>query len=195
MFAFDPSPSTAKPGHEGFSVETRVPTPTKAAPSFSNWTTGRGLPPPWSSMPELDRDTRKPTASRETRTFLAEGIKETTELREEPRRTRGPRGYAEDNYQKIRPSALQKLVKKYDGIGDPHDHVAAYKQVVHAEQVNDTHTQIEGFGLTLESKALTWFQTLEPESKTSLARLEKEFIAAFSKMGIKHNAVAQIFFF
>ena len=73
--------------------------------------------------------------------------------------------------------------------------MAAYRQAVHAEQVSDTHTQIEGFGLTLESKALTWFQTLGPESKVSLNHLEKDFIAAFSKMGIKHNAVAQIFSF
>ena len=63
---------------------------------------------------------------------------------------------------------------------------------MHAKQVRDTHTQIEGFGLTLESKALTWVQTLGLESKVLLEWLE-DFIAAFSKMGIKHNAVAQIF--
>ena len=44
-------------------------------------------------------------------------------------------------------------MKRYDGSRDSHDHVATYRQVVHAEQVRDTHTQIEGFGLTLESKA------------------------------------------
>ena len=103
------------------------------------------------------------------------------------------RRHEDDHPRKVRPSALQKMVREYDGSGDPHDHVAAYRQAVHAEQVRDTHTQIEGFGLTLESKALTWFQTLEPESKLSLPRLEKDFIAAFSKMGIKHNAVAQIY--
>ena len=41
--------------------------------------------------------------------------------------------------------------------------MAAFRQAIHAEQVTDTHTQIEGFGLTLESKALSWFQTLESE--------------------------------
>ena len=41
--------------------------------------------------------------------------------------------------------------------GDPFDHVTTFKQAVHAEQVSNTHTQVEGFGLTLESKALTWF--------------------------------------
>ena len=73
--------------------------------------------------------------------------------------------------------------------------MAAYKQAFHAEQVHDAHTQIKGFGLTLESKALTWFQTLEPTSKTSLDQLEKDFVGAFSKMGLKHNTVAQIYLF
>ena len=54
---------------------------------------------------------------------------------------------------------------------------------------------MEGFGLTLESKALSWFQTLEPSAYDDFAMLEKDFIAAFSKMGIKHNVVAQIYNF
>ena len=87
------------------------------------------------------------------------------------------------------------MVKKYDGSRDPFDHMAAFRQAVHAEQVSNAHTQIEGFGLTLESKALTWFQMLEPTFKTSLDQLEKHFIGAFSKMGLKHNAVAQIYSF
>ena len=37
------------------------------------------------------------------------------------------------------------MIKKFDGSGDPHDHVASFKQVVRAEQVSDQHTQIEGF--------------------------------------------------
>jgi len=98
----------------------------------------------------------------------------------------------DDEFHKMRPLALQKLVKKYDGSKDPYDHVAAFRQAIHAEQVTDTHTQFEGFGLTLESKALSWFQTLESEIKTSFERLEKDFIVAFSKMGIKHNAVGLI---
>lgn len=86
-------------------------------------------------------------------------------------------------------------MKNYDGSGDPFDHIAALRQAVHAEKVFDTHTQIKGFGLNLESKALTWFYTLDPTSKTSFIRLEKDFIGAFLKMGLKHNAVAQIYFF
>ena len=105
---------------------------------------------------------------------------------------RRPPRRAANKGRKVRPSALQKLVKKYDGSGDPFNHVAAFKQAVHAKQVSDTHTQVEGFGLTLESKALTWFQTLEAISKISFERLEKDFIGSFSKMGLKHNAIALI---
>ena len=49
----------------------------------------------------------------------------------------------EDDYHKwIRPSTLQKMVKKFDGSGDPYDHVAACRQAVHAKQVKDTHLHI-----------------------------------------------------
>ena len=75
----------------------------------------------------------------------------------EPDNRRPPRRRGEDN-RKVRPSALQKLVKKYDGSGDPFDHIAAFKQAVHAEQVSDAHTKIEGFGLSLESKAQLGFR-------------------------------------
>ena len=73
--------------------------------------------------------------------------------------------------------------------------MATFRQAIHVEQVKDTHTQIEGFGLALESKALAWFQMLDLESKVSLECLEKDFIAAFSKMGVKHNVVGQIYAF
>ena len=49
--------------------------------------------------------------------------------------------------------------------------------------------------MTLEGKALSWFQNQEVESLTEFRGLEKDFIAAFSKMGIKHNVVAQIYAF
>ena len=52
---------------------------------------------------------------------------------------------------------------------------------------------MEGFGLTLESKALSWFQTLKLHAFEDFAALEKDFVAAFSKMGNKHNVVAQIY--
>ena len=42
---------------------------------------------------------------------------------------------------------------------------------------------------------MSWFQNQEAESLTEFRDLEKNFIAAFSKMGIKHNAVALIYSF
>ena len=94
----------------------------------------------------------------------------------------------EDEYtRRVRPSTLQKLVKKFDGSGDPYDHIATFRQVVHAEHVTDRHTHVEGFGLTMEGKALSWFQTLEPHIKALVQALEEDFISAFSKMGVKHN--------
>ena len=41
----------------------------------------------------------------------------------------------EEYSRKTTPYSLQKMVKKYDGSGDPHDHVVAFRKVVHAEQV------------------------------------------------------------
>ena len=78
-------------------------------------------------------------------------------LQEELRQARDHRVTLGELHWQVRPFALQKVVKCYDGSNDLHDHMAAYKQAtMHAEQVQDTHTQIKGFGLTLESKALTW---------------------------------------
>ena len=54
---------------------------------------------------------------------------------------------------------------------------------------------MEGSSLTLESKALSWFQTIEPHAYADFVALERDFIVAFSKMGIKHNVVAQIYAF
>lgn len=59
----------------------------------------------------------------------------------------------------------------------------------------DQHTQIDGFGLTLKGKALSWFQNQDVEALIEFGGLEKDFIAAFSMMGIKHNAVALIYAF
>ena len=98
-----------------------------------------------------------------------------------PRRGGHGRRHDDEYSRKVRPSTLQKLVKKYDGSGDPYDHIASFRQVVHAEQVTDTHTKIEGFGLTLEGKALSWFQTLDPSMKETQESLKEDFVAAFSK--------------
>ena len=46
---------------------------------------------------------------------------------------RPPRRLVEEGSRKTRPSSLQKMVKKYDGTSDPHDHMAALRQAVHVE--------------------------------------------------------------
>lgn len=96
---------------------------------------------------------------------------------------------------RVRPSQFQEWVQKYDGSHDPYDHSTSFKQVLRAEQVTDFHTQYEGFGLTLEGKALSWFQTLEPAQYVSFEQVEEGFVMSLSKMGIKHNTDAQIYNF
>ena len=46
---------------------------------------------------------------------------------------RPTRRHEVDHHRRVRPLDLQKMVKKYDGSGDPHDHVAAYRQGVPVE--------------------------------------------------------------
>ena len=69
------------------------------------------------------------------------------------------------------------------------------RQFAKAENVRDFHTLIEGFGLTLEGKALHWFQTLDPTSFRTIEQLEKGFTAAFSKTGMKHDELSRIYGF
>ena len=59
--------------------------------------------------------------------------------------------------------------------------------------MNDLHTtKVEGFGLTLEGGALSWFQTLDLSDYPSYKVLEKDFIAMFSKAGLKYDVLLQI---
>ena len=91
---------------------------------------------------------------------------------------------------RVRPANFQKWVKKFNGLGDPYDHLARFKQVVRAKQVHDLHTKVEDFGLTLEGRVLSWFQTLNLSKYLSYEALEKDFIVAFSKMGLKHDVLS-----
>ena len=47
---------------------------------------------------------------------------------------------------RMRPSHFLKWVTKFDGTGDPRDHLASFKQVARAEEVLDLHVLKEGFG-------------------------------------------------
>ena len=46
-------------------------------------------------------------------------------------------------------------------------------QVVRAKEVLDLHTLVEGFGFTMEGKALKWFQTLNIPFYTTFEVLAK----------------------
>ena len=92
----------------------------------------------------------------------------------------------------IRLTVLQKFSKKFDGTGDPYEHVAQFNQLVYAEGVTDVHTKVQGFGLTLSGSALSWFQTLKPNVLYDYDIMIKKFIEAHTKIGIKHNTVTLI---
>ena len=62
-------------------------------------------------------------------------------------RTRGKKG---GEGKTLRPSTLQKFCKKFDGTGDPYDHVAQYRQLIFAKVMNDVYTMVQAFGLTME---------------------------------------------
>ena len=61
-----------------------------------------------------------------------------------------------------------------------------------AEKVHDLHTLVEGFGLTMEGKALTWFQTQKMAKFSSFTQLAKEFVREHTKSGLKHDVLSQI---
>ena len=90
---------------------------------------------------------------------------------------------------RVRPANFQKWVKKFNGSGDPYDHLASFKQVTRAKQVHDLHTKVEDFDLNLEGQALSWFQMLNLSEYLSYKALEKDFIVAFSKKGLKQNVL------
>ena len=52
---------------------------------------------------------------------------------------------------RVKLANFQKWVSKLNGLGDPYDHLASFKQVVRTKQVNNLHTKVEGFELSLEA--------------------------------------------
>ena len=59
----------------------------------------------------------------------------------------------------------------------------------------DWHNQFKGFGMTLDSLDLSWFQAIPKNAYSNIEAMEKYFIEAFMKMGVKHNIVALIYSF
>ena len=49
--------------------------------------------------------------------------------------------------------------------------------------------KLKGFGLMLEGRALLWFQTLTLSNYVTYEELENDFIATFSKTGLKHDVL------
>ena len=80
---------------------------------------------------------------------------------------------------------MQKLVNRFDGSRDPHDHIATFRQILHIEQVRDAHTQVEGFGLTLQGKSFRLFSNSESNIKsltcTAREKISCYFLKARSK--------------
>ena len=114
---------------------------------------------------------------------------------------RGSRGDSKDRFdrpigpkddKRMRPTSLQKFSKSFNGYGDPYDHVAQYRQLIFAEGVADVHSMVQGFGLTMEGRALLWFQTLKLSVLYDFETLIKRFIEAYSKIGMKHNTMMKI---
>ena len=70
--------------------------------------------------------------------------------------------------------------------------MARFFQVLFAKDVDVVHTMVQGFGLTLEGKAPSWFQILSNSVLYNFEVLIDAFIKENTKIGIKHNIVTQI---
>ena len=91
---------------------------------------------------------------------------------------------------RVRPANFQKWVKKFKEMGDPYDHLADFQKMDRAKKVHDLHTLVEGFGLTMEEKALTWFQTQKMAKFSSFTQLAKKFVREHTKSGLKHDVLS-----
>lgn len=61
------------------------------------------------------------------------------------------------------------------------------RQVIRTKESHIFASIKEGFGLTLEGKVLSWFQVLVTGAYYIFKTLERDFIRAFIKTGIKHG--------
>ena len=59
-----------------------------------------------------------------------------------------------------------------------------------AKEVYYLHTLVEGFGLTMEGRALSWFQTLKIAKYSSFHMLAKEFVIEHTKSGLKNDVLS-----
>ena len=61
-----------------------------------------------------------------------------------------------------------------------------------AEKFHDLYTLVEGFGLTMEGKALTRFLTQKTANFSFFNQLAKEFVREHTKSGLKNDVLSQI---
>ena len=125
--------TTARPGDRAYEDETRVPTVVHhtSRPSMSEGTTVQQPMPPPRATSLHDHSARVTPDAGRPGPLRPMGRVDSPPL--EPYVPRPIQRHEDEHHRKVRPSALQKMVKKYDGSGDPYDHVAAYRQAVHAE--------------------------------------------------------------
>ena len=162
MFGTRSQPATALLGDNSFYGEMAAPSPSYVTIARTPLTlTTPPLPFPMSEampVPKYEGPTPPILGSQKDEADNPEMMYETTRL-DGGHHLPLPRDKTSKHDEENRrghPSTLQKSGKKYDRTGDPYDHLASFKQAAHAERVSDTHTQVEGFGLMMEGKALSW---------------------------------------
>ncbi|KAF3587766.1 hypothetical protein F2Q69_00029424 [Brassica cretica] len=83
-------------------------------------------------------------------------------------------------------------IKMYDGMGDPDDHIAQYKQrmlAVALPKESCEATMRKGFGSTLIGPALQWYINLPTRSISSFASLSDNFVEQFaSSMSLERTS-------
>ena len=96
------------------------------------------------------------------------------------------------NRKKVRPSQLQKLSKLLMEAEILTIMWLDFVKFLFVEDVDDVHTMVQGCGLTLEGKALSWFQSLSNSVLYNFEVLIDVFIKENTKTRIKHNTLRQI---
>ena len=118
--------TTTRLGDRAYEDETRVPTFVHhtSRPSMSERTTVQQPMPPPRATSLHDHSARVIPDAGRPGPLRPMGRVDPPPL--EPYVPRPIQRHKDEHHRKVRPLALQKMVKKYDGLGDPYDHVATY---------------------------------------------------------------------
>ncbi|KAL5547487.1 hypothetical protein UlMin_002718 [Ulmus minor] len=79
----------------------------------------------------------------------------------------------------IMPDRLKLPDSKYDGTGDPADHLENYRSWMELNSATNAF-KCRAFVITLTGVARRWFRTLRPETISSFRQLSESFISQFS---------------